>query len=406
LSAIALGEVHNEIRERVLAEIERDAAAVARRMAAATRAEVAEYAAVRDASFAAEVLAHAEEHVHAFVLTARRTRPPSGRELDFVAARGAQRARELMPLDALLEGYLIGQRTVWEAIVTASGSGADGMRVAQELTAVTFTYTHAINLAVAAAYLRESEALAAGRERGRRDLLDALLSGDGDAASHARRADSLGLRSDVPNVVVVAHAGDDAQAVRHAVQALALGDGFVVSRHDELTAVVPVYARRGPREVSAELGRVADRLLRAHGVELRAGVSTVCAELGEVARGYAEARRALRHAPATGAVALEDVRLFDYLAAGADATAERIVSDAARRLAAADARQAGALAATLRAYADCDLNVARAAERLVVHPNTVHYRLRRVAELTGQDPRRFADLVELLTALRLLAAAG
>jgi len=59
------------------------------------------------------------------------------------------------------------------------------------------------------------------------------------------------------------------------------------------------------------------------------------------------------------------------------------------------------LTATLRAYADCDMNVARTAERLVVHPNTVHYRLRRIAEATGRDPRRFGDLLDLLLATRL-----
>jgi DNA-binding PucR family transcriptional regulator len=69
--------------------------------------------------------------------------------------------------------------------------------------------------------------------------------------------------------------------------------------------------------------------------------------------------------------------------------------------AAAALAQDGTLAATLRAYADCDMNVARAAERLVVHPNTVHYRLRRAAETTGRDPRRFGELLELLLALRL-----
>ena len=57
------------------------------------------------------------------------------------------------------------------------------------------------------------------------------------------------------------------------------------------------------------------------------------------------------------------------------------------------------LTATLRAYADCDMNVARTAVQLVVHPNTVHYRLRRIEEATGRDPRRFGDLVDLLVGL-------
>jgi DNA-binding PucR family transcriptional regulator len=115
-----------------------------------------------------------------------------------------------------------------------------------------------------------------------------------------------------------------------------------------------------------------------------------------VARGYAEARRALRHAQPGSAVALEEVALVDYLAEHADDGAQRLVPAAAAGVAADDV-----LAETLRAYADCDMNVARAAERLVVHPNTVHYRLRRITAATGRDPRHFTDLTELLIALRL-----
>jgi PucR C-terminal helix-turn-helix domain/GGDEF-like domain len=389
-------------KEEVLQRLERDAAGIGRRMALAVREEIAEYAAVRDPAFAAEVLAHSVEHVHAFVRSARERRPPEGDELEFVRTRGAARARELLPLDALLEAYLVGQRTVWEAVVAAAGPSREGMRVAQELTAATFTYTHAINVAIAAAYMQESQALASEAERGRRDLLDVLLSGREPGSDQERRAETLGLRPRGDHLVVVAAA--DPPSSRLIAQALARQDPdspFVVARHDELVALVRVYVRRGPQEVRGALERAAEWLRRAHDIELRAGVSTVCAGLPEVARGYAEAASALKHArPDRPAVALEDVTLLDHLTAGADSAAARLVPAGARRLADAD----GALAATLRAYAACDLNVARTAQRLTVHPNTVHYRLRRVHELTGRDPRRFGALAELLTALDLLAA--
>ena len=42
-----------------------------------------------------------------------------------------------------------------------------------------------------------------------------------------------------------------------------------------------------------------------------------------------------------------------------------------------------------------------AAERLQVHPNTAHYRLRRIEERTACNPRRIADLVDLLVAIAL-----
>jgi PucR-like helix-turn-helix protein/diguanylate cyclase with GGDEF domain len=404
--ATHLGTLHKRLALKVLDQLEANAETIARRMALAAREEVEEYAGVAAPDFAAEVLAHASEHVAAFVRASRAERPPEGDELDFVRARGAQRARELMPLDALLKSYLIGQRTMWEAIVEAAGESPDGMRAAQDLTALTFRYTHAINVAVADAYLRESNALATEAERSRRDLLDRLLSGRESGPDEARRAEALGLRPDVEHVVVVATVAGGEGVARLVVRALVRVDPerpFVVPRHDEVVAVLRVYVRRGPAEIRDGLERAVVALARTHGVHVRAGVSAVCSGLPELARGYGEAGRALRHADADRpVVGLQDIALVDYLAAGADDTAHRLVPTGARRLLEADGGQPGALTRTLRAYAGCDLNVARTAERLTVHPNTVHYRLRRIATLTGRDPRRFDDLAELLTALRLL----
>jgi DNA-binding PucR family transcriptional regulator len=54
-------------------------------------------------------------------------------------------------------------------------------------------------------------------------------------------------------------------------------------------------------------------------------------------------------------------------------------------LLAADAEHAAQHVATLRAYLDCGGNVARAADRLGLHPNTLRYRVRRLIELSGLD---------------------
>ena len=61
---------------------------------------------------------------------------------------------------------------------------------------------------------------------------------------------------------------------------------------------------------------------------------------------------------------------------------------------------------TLLAYAASDLNVGLTARRLHVHPNTVHYRLRRIERLTGYDVRRLRDVVDLVAAVRLSAPAS
>ena len=56
---------------------------------------------------------------------------------------------------------------------------------------------------------------------------------------------------------------------------------------------------------------------------------------------------------------------------------------------------------TIAAYVEENLNVARTAQRLGVHPNTLRYRLERITERVGHDPRRLTDTIDLLCMLRL-----
>jgi DNA-binding PucR family transcriptional regulator len=147
-----------------------------------------------------------------------------------------------------------------------------------------------------------------------------------------------------------------------------------------------------PAEASLSqlLGRAAVR------EPLAAGISLPLRALDEIPRAHREARRALALAPAGGVLRLADLTLFDYLLAGADETARRLGPSGLDRL---DAP----LRETLLAYTASDLNVGATARRLHLHPNTVHYRLGRVERLTGRDIRNFADVVDLVAALRLRA---
>lgn len=71
-----------------------------------------------------------------------------------------------------------------------------------------------------------------------------------------------------------------------------------------------------------------------------------------------------------------------------------------------DERRDGSLSATLTAYLDAGCSTGGAAERLVVHPNTVAYRLRKVSELTGLDLARPEALLDVTLALKIRALAG
>ena len=74
------------------------------------------------------------------------------------------------------------------------------------------------------------------------------------------------------------------------------------------------------------------------------------------------------------------------------------------RFRAADGIKAGELSSTIRAFAECNLNVKQTARRLALHTNTVYFRLNRIRELTGVDPRSFSGASLLLTTLRLIEA--
>lgn len=382
---------------------------VALRLVSVMRTEIPEYAGLMgpggsaSPEFQREVLEHALEHVDAFIRCARSGKAPEGEELDFVRRRAETRARELLPLDALTQAYLIGQRVWWETLVELAGDDTDDLRALADLTTATFRYTHAITAAVADTYAQIRQGLSADRDRSRRDLLDSLLAAGEDLpAELLRRAKQLGLDPAAAHVVAVAVPAEPAP-LRLLAETIAWHSGiepasvFAVPRHDEVIALLA----GDPLEVRAAMERGAAHLLRAHGVRMLAGVGTRSPGLGSVAMGYREAHQALQHAvPGRPVVALTELTLFDHLTATADPSARHLVAEEVRRLA-----DEPALVETLRAYAASDLNVAETARRLVVHANTVHYRLGRVQQISRRDPRRFSDLVEMLAALRLVESA-
>ena len=56
---------------------------------------------------------------------------------------------------------------------------------------------------------------------------------------------------------------------------------------------------------------------------------------------------------------------------------------------------------TLKAFFDNNLNIAKTANNIFAHRNTLIYRLRRIKEITGLDPRNFDDAIQLRIALKM-----
>ena len=57
---------------------------------------------------------------------------------------------------------------------------------------------------------------------------------------------------------------------------------------------------------------------------------------------------------------------------------------------------------TLKAFFDNNLSISKTAQVIYVHRNTLLYRLRRIKEITGLDPKKFDDAVQLRMALKMM----
>jgi len=136
-----------------------------------------------------------------------------------------------------------------------------------------------------------------------------------------------------------------------------------------------------------------------------AGAGTGSA-IASVARVVAEARQAARLAELLGG----GVRMVDSAQFGSWELLLAMVPGEARRtfrgalldpLVAYDRDHGTELVATLEAFLACSGSWSRAAEAMFVHVNSLRYRIRRIEELTGRDPRSLADQAALLLALRM-----
>ena len=155
-------------------------------------------------------------------------------------------------------------------------------------------------------------------------------------------------------------------------------------------------------QMQAALERACEKVA-SEGVTLAVGVSTV-QPIGALAAAYREASQALKRvagADAGGVLSLPDLTAFEYLTLRGDDVARRLIAPEVERFVAEDRENGGHLIDTLLTYAESDLNAKAAAERLLIHVNTIHYRLGRIAERTGCDLRRLPDVIDLLIAVRL-----
>jgi len=368
------------VAQRVLDDLD----GVVIRMGEAYRQGVPEYAALDSKVMATEILPVSRRLVEAFFWPILAGREPDIGVVTELTKMGRRRLEMGVPLEPMLHVYRLAGRVVWDAVVAATGPDEQGALA--ELGAKWMDFVDRAASVAAAAYLAASHDHLRRLDARRRELMEALL-----AAADAAEVTATAIRF----ATVLAHAY---------VPTLLVGDG-AAGRIDVLADEAPDGTIAGPRGggvlllMPAPVGRAELERLgrRASGTLITFG--RPAAPGPELAREVAAIESLMFAARAAGITTGRfgrDNLLLEQLLAGAPAATGALRD---RVNAALEGRDHGGLiTSTLRTFLSTG-SVPETARRESVHANTVSYRLRRVAELTGLDPRVPAQSALLVLAL-------
>jgi len=395
-----------EERRRILAVVDEHLDDVVETAVDAIRADIPVYGDA-PAALTADVRGHIRTHYCTQVACLGAEQPVTIEELGFSSRAATRRARAGVGLEDYINAYRVSHRVFWDALLDGAGHDASGREAALTLATPLMRYCEVASTYAGHVFSEYLQRAVADADRERRELLEHLLAGELPGHGPLRAlAHGYGVAQDSRLLAVVAvPAGSraDAAAAGAAFARAALGATrtLVVERQGEIAAVAALAPGCGTRKVCERAAALHARL-HEEGLPLALGVSTTAHGVAELPRAFAEARAALECVDGDGGVAaLPLMSPLRYLTLSAPDTARRLVDPRLRTFLEQDRARGGGLRDTIRVLAETDLKLGVAAARLQVHPNTLQYRVRRIQERTGRNPRRVADLLELLTAIAL-----
>ncbi|MBC3190339.1 helix-turn-helix domain-containing protein [Pseudonocardia sp. C8] len=310
------------------------------------------------------------------------------------AATGRARAAQGAPLVEVLSAYRVGFGEVWARLVATArrlpGVPEDAVI---DLAGSGFALHNAYCDAVIEAYRDEARLLLRARERERAVLVGAILTGSAEKGTVWEVAEALRLPVEGAFMVVAATAELGHDPMPRVESALAACDVTSVWRleNDLSLGVLSLADRSRSEEAMGVLDRHAGGPV---------GVSPVFGELRQAAWALRLARLALQNLPPDGGVEqFRDQPLSVLLAAAPHAALEtaHVVLGGLLELPPDDR---DLLLATFEAWVEAGGSAQAAGTILFCHPNTVRYRLRRIATVTGRDLGAPADIAELVAATR------
>lgn len=256
----------------------------------------------------------------------------------------------------------------------------------EALKDATLLYSREVAFAAANVYARAAEARGLWDARLEALVVDSILTGEADDDLPSRIA-ALGWQSQGEATVLVGTAKKpvDAERIRKTARSLGL-DVLIAPQGSRL---VLVLGRQEPSGTSAQLGDVLSFSAIAH--ELDFAFTPDALVLGPTVKNLVSASRSARAALAgVGAAAAwraaprpthADDLLPERALNGDSLARETLVEQVYHPIAA----QSSELLETIACYLETGRSLEATARELFVHPNTVRYRLKKVAEIVGLD---------------------
>jgi hypothetical protein len=341
----------------------------------------------------------------------------------FVRTHAEWRAAHSVPLVASLHAYRLAHKTYWGMTRNAllkHAKQAEAIAGLSTLSDFWLELFDAVGASLTEAHAVEDKLVTAQSARVHVALVEDLLCGVIPKNTEAQRICALcGVRPGECMAVVVARLDSVGEAqvdfevkLRSLAQLIerslpSSGFGKLIDiRNSEITAVISSDSDTARRALRALQG-MGSRKHAGNGMAASVGISLDVTDVGRLPQALEEARFAIDFAGSAQPVMLfGNIDLLEFLIRHAGHAAFRLIPGWVRHFSDPTDAKSRDLLHTVRAFANASLSVKQTARQLGLHANTVYFRLNRVMEITGIDPRTYSGLSLLLTALRLLECNG
>ncbi len=223
-----------------------------------------------------------------------------------------------------------------------------------------------------------------------------------------QRGEILGINLNVPRRCVLIHLQDDEELLQELEQNLWLflqrfvnqtnaDDILVRWGSNRFVILQEVNLHENSASVYYRLKKLRELVESSFQLQIAIGVGSP-ARANNVYESYEQAERALPTAIEKNTIVFEsDLRFEICLQDISEETRSLFLERTIEPL-----LEDKELIETLTVYIECNTSLKQAAEKLHIHINTLHYRLKRIEEITKLNPKQFKDMVTLYLALLFL----